>query len=687
MSRPVSVHLAGGEGVGWALDTDLAMTRAALELIPESVRLVDRIEDAETVHSVWDSALLKLPREALRGKRVMCHVCTDVFALTQRAESLPLRQMVGLWVAPSQRALSALGAFGLRAHAVPYTVDTDVFRPAAAPSETRRAVRRAWGIPDDAYVICNFMRDSLGSDLLSPKWEKGPEMLVEICRLLVARGFPLHVLLAGPRRHWVRGKLAQAGVPYTFAGRVTDADDNRENNLPASELVKLYRASDLHLTSSRSEGGPRAVLECAATGVAQLSTPVGVAEDILEPCALFTAVDEAVERIDEDRAGGLLRNAALRHLERIEASHTASRAARLFAELYDRVTNVPVYTIAAGASSRPQAPRRRATANLIHRIIRAVRPPRPGSGLHISLWHEFHKPPYGGGNQFMLALQRELRALGVRVSVNRIGSSVDAHICNSTWFDRQAFEAAASRSRIRMIHRIDGPVALVRGTTWEKDEEIQRINEQFAAATVFQSEWCMRQMCGHGLRFRNPLVIGNAVDGGIFHPGESRPLDGRPVRLISSSWSDNPRKGGPFYKWLDEHLPEGRYAYTFVGRVQETFSRIRHVPPQDSAHLAELLRQHDIYITASQNEPCSNALLEALACGLPALYLQDGSHGSLVGQGGLPFQGTGDVLGQLERLARHHEAFRRCIRVPTMREIAERYVDVARALVDGDSGL
>ena len=36
--------------------------------------------------------------------------------------------------------------------------------------------------------------------------------------------------------------------------------------------------------------------------------------------------------------------------------------------------------------------------------------------------------------------------------------------------------------------------------------------------------------------------------------------------------------------------------------------------------LAELLRAHDVYLAPSRDDPCSNALLEALACGLPAAY-------------------------------------------------------------------
>ena len=72
--------------------------------------------------------------------------------------------------------------------------------------------------------------------------------------------------------------------------------------------------------------------------------------------------------------------------------------------------------------------------------------------------------------------------------------------------------------------------------------------------------------------------------------------------------------------------------------------------PQDSRRLGELLRQHDLYIAASRNDPYSNALLEALASGLPALYLDEGGHGEFVGHGGLPFKNTEDVLPQLDRL-------------------------------------
>ena len=97
-----------------------------------------------------------------------------------------------------------------------------------------------------------------------------------------------------------------------------------------------------------------------------------------------------------------------------------------------------------------------------------------------------------------------------------------------------------------------------------------------------------------------------------------------------------------------------------------------------SEQLAGILREQDIYITASQNDPCSNAVIEALACGLPVLYRNDGGHPELVGYGGLPFSEQGDIVPQLETIAANYEMFQRLIAVPTMDEVAESYLTLLR---------
>ena len=104
--------------------------------------------------------------------------------------------------------------------------------------------------------------------------------------------------------------------------------------------------------------------------------------------------------------------------------------------------------------------------------------------------------------------------------------------------------------------------------------------------------------------------------------------------------------------WLDHHLDPTRYELTFVGRATGEHFRAdpRRRPVSVAASSRDLLRAHDVYLAASLDDPCSNALLEALACGLPAAYRQSGGHPELVGDGGLPFEQPEELPDVLDRL-------------------------------------
>ena len=149
--------------------------------------------------------------------------------------------------------------------------------------------------------------------------------------------------------------------------------------------------------------------------------------------------------------------------------------------------------------------------------------------------------------------------------------------------------------------------------------------------------------------------------------------------MIATSWSDNPRKGAHALSWLDEQLDLDRFELTFVGQTSLRFRRIRAIGPIASEPLADLLRAHDVYLAASRDDPCSNALLEALACGLPAAFLRSGGHPELVGDGGIGFDEPEEVPGVLARLMEELEARRAAIRVPALTDVADRYVEVLRA--------
>ena len=70
----------------------------------------------------------------------------------------------------------------------------------------------------------------------------------------------------------------------------------------------------------------------------------------------------------------------------------------------------------------------------------------------------------------------------------------------------------------------------------------------------------------------------------------------RKIRLVCSSWSDNPRKGGPAYRWLEPQLDWERYEFTFVGNTATPFERIRHVRRCRRPSSRELLREHDVFV-------------------------------------------------------------------------------------------
>jgi len=306
-------------------------------------------------------------------------------------------------------------------------------------------------------------------------------------------------------------------------------------------------------------------------------------------------------------------------------------------------------------------------------------------GADLALFHEFAPPPGGGGHQFLRGLVAELERRGLVVETNVLSPDTPACLFNSFNFDFRRLRRFARRDA-RMVHRVDGPIGVYRGYDDGTDRRVATVNRELAHATVVQSRWSLERHHDLGIDLREPVVIPNAPDPGIFFPRPERdPREGRPLRLLASSWSDNPRKGFDALTRLDE-LDARRFEITFVGRSPATFERIRTVPPVPSVELAELLRRQDAYLAASRDDPCSNALLEALACGLPAVYRRSGGHPELVGEAGVPFDEIDELPEALERLAEGLDRFRDAIRVPSISDVADRYLAILGLVTEPTDG-
>jgi glycosyltransferase involved in cell wall biosynthesis len=667
------VFLTGGDGIGWAVDEDLRLTAKALAPLAD---LVD-LPVSHVVHAMWWEGLMMLPPEDLAGKRIICHIPGEPFRYFSMPRHREALSMVGRWVTRTRQAQLQMKGLGFDTALVPYAIDEAVFRPLSLEDKDLQDLRARWNIPKDAYLIGTFQRDTEGSDLRSPKRVKGPDVLLETIRILSGRGVPVHVVLAGPRRHWLLREVGQLGVPHTYVGQCVESDDLHVNALPRPTLNVLYNLIDLYAVTSRSEGGPHAILEAGASRCKVISTPVGMAEEVLEPQSIFRHPAEAARIIERDIGEDVLARTVDPQYERVMGNHRPESIRPFLAELYDGAESIPVF---AGILPPAKQPRTVGQAKPSKETSKPVTP--LSRQLTVGLWHTFFKPPYGGGNQFMMALRKALSRRDVDVRENELREGIDAYVLNSIHFDVDRFMDFRATHRVNVVHRIDGPIHLIRGYDREKDELCFDLNSRFASATVLQSAWTYQRIVDMGYRPVKPVIIHNAVDGDIFRSTGRIEFDpDRKIRLISSSWSNNPRKGGPVYRWIEEHLDWDRFEYTFVGNASESFSRIRHVPPVSSEELADLLRHHDIYITASQNDPCSNAVIEALACGLPVLYLNDGGHPELVAQGGLPFSDTSEIFPQLEQLVENYHAFQRLIVASRLEDVAEKYLAVIREAV------
>jgi len=298
--------------------------------------------------------------------------------------------------------------------------------------------------------------------------------------------------------------------------------------------------------------------------------------------------------------------------------------------------------------------------------------------IDLALFHRFAPPPAGGGNQTLRAVTAEFERRGLRVGNNAVSPSTRAVLFNSFNFDLGRLELLAQRvGGARMVHRVGAVTSLYRGFDDGTDAYVADVNARLAHATLAISHATVEMYRSIGIELVDPHVVYNACDPRIFNAeGRESFSRNRKTRLISSSWSDNPRKGGPIYEWLEDNLDWGRYEFTFVGNSSTRFKRIRHIPPVPSSELATLLRAHDVFVTATEHDAYSNALVEALSCGLPAVYLDSGGSAEAVKDAGFGFHDREELPAALDRLVDEYEDRKERIDLPSLEEIADGYLEV-----------
>jgi glycosyltransferase involved in cell wall biosynthesis len=211
----------------------------------------------------------------------------------------------------------------------------------------------------------------------------------------------------------------------------------------------------------------------------------------------------------------------------------------------------------------------------------------------------------------------------------------------------------------------------------KRDSKVNFINNIFANATIFQSEWSRKINYKLGLKKKkNEIVISNAPDSKIFNSeGKIKFSLKRKTKIIATSWSNNWNKGFKDYMWLDNNLDFNKYEMIFVGNLPDNFEfkNIKHVKPLNSFDLAEKLKNSDIFITSSKKDPCSNSLIEAIHCGLPAIALNDGGHPEIIKKGGILYNKIEDVPNLINKIKKNYYFYKKAISINSIDKIGHRY--------------
>jgi len=144
------------------------------------------------------------------------------------------------------------------------------------PIKNKDSLKSGLKLPLDKTLLGSFQRDTEGHDLKSPKLSKGPDIFCDIVERFHSENPDIEVILSGWRRQYVIKRLNDAGIKYHYFEWAS-----------FDVLNKLYNCLDLYVVSSRFEGGPQSIVECALTKTPIISTDVGFAANILAPESLY----------------------------------------------------------------------------------------------------------------------------------------------------------------------------------------------------------------------------------------------------------------------------------------------------------------------------------------------------------------------------------------------------------------
>ena len=179
----------------------------------------------------------------------------------------------------------------------------------------------------------------------------------------------------------------------------------------------------------------------------------------------------------------------------------------------------------------------------------------------------------------------------------------------------------------KIIQRInDTDIARPLDKPWRVEMLLQA--NKIADHTIFISEWVKNHYIENGYDGnKENTVILNGCNQEWYYPAMDKTVDSNNIKLITHHWSDNFMKGFDVYNFLDKFVEVNpHFSFTYMGRYNKQYEpkNTKIIPPAYGMEIGNILRDHDVYITAARYEACGMHHIEAARCGLPVIYHRDG---------------------------------------------------------------
>lgn len=290
--------------------------------------------------------------------------------------------------------------------------------------------------------------------------------------------------------------------------------------------------------------------------------------------------------------------------------------------------------------------------------------------MKINILYRIVDTPTGGGNQLLRSLRDRFKWLECYTDSFE---EADVFLYNGHQEHEMVKQLKQKYPNKTFIHRLDGLQKLYNEPNDIRQDQALEINK-IADGTIFQSHWTKEEFRKVGFdNRRRSRVIHNAANTRIFYPDKTN--NSSKTILVTSSWSDNWKKGFKYYKYLDENLDFNKYEYWFIGNSPFVFKNIEMIKPLTSQDLSIMLRKADIFISGVQFDACSNSILEALATALPVVALDSGANSELVNNNGMLFNGIEDVIEKIDEVNVLKEKISRNINTKNTEQVALEYIN------------